>query len=215
MSIDHNSTLNKAPETEPPQVELPVEPALEPPVAPVQYGGFWRRVAAHFIDALILIPIVAIFILLSFCIDSMFIPLLIIQSSIGVIYQLYFTTTYGATWGKSAMDLRIVKLDGSPITFKEANLRYLPYLLMAVFGLLGSISAFYSLPIPSIFFDAGFQERNQLLQQHQPVWAWLVNLLLMLFMVVDVLVLLFNKQKRSLHDQIAGTMVIKLSKASI
>ncbi len=201
MSTENNAETN---------VEQQADIALVE--TPMQYGGFWRRVAAHLIDALILIPVVAIFILLSLGVDSMFIPLLILQSSIGVIYQLYFTTTYGATWGKSAMGLRIVKLDGSPITFKEANLRYLPYLLMALFGLLGSITAFYSLPIPSVFFDAGFQERNLMLQQHQPLWAGLVNLLVMLFMLVDILVLVFNKQKRSLHDQIAGTMVIKVTK---
>lgn len=181
---------------------------------PVQYGGFWRRAAAHLIDALILVPVVIVLVLIGHGVETLFLPLLVAQGCIGIAYQLYLTTRYGATFGKKAMKLRIVKIDGSAITFKEANLRYLPYALFALVTVLGNIVAFNHLPVPSIFFDASFAQRNLMLQQHQPFWAVLASLLAIIFALIDLLTLLFHGKKRSLHDQIGETMVIKLPSES-
>jgi uncharacterized RDD family membrane protein YckC len=190
------------------QETVPVEPAVTAP-AEFEYAGFWRRVAAHLIDAIALGLALVVFVLLSLGNNSLYLLTLVIPAVLSIVYQLYLTTRYGATLGKMAMSVKIVRLDGSPIGFTEANWRYLPYLIFGVIGLLGNIAAFHSIPVPSIFFELRWTERNDVLQQYQPVWATLSMIASLLFIFVDVVMLIGSKKKLSLHDRIGNTMVIK------
>lgn len=191
------------------QETVPVEPPITTP-AELEYAGFWRRVAAHLIDALALGMALLVLVLFSLGNNSLYLLSLVIPTVLGIVYQLYLTTRYGATLGKMAMDVKIVRLDGSPIGFTEANWRYLPYLIFGVIGLLGNFEAFHSIPVPSIFFELSWTERNDVLQQYQPVWATLSMIASLLFIFVDVVMLIGSKKKLSLHDRIGNTMVIKI-----
>lgn len=63
---------------------------------------------------------------------------------IGLIYYWYFLSRQnGQTPGKNVMKIRVVKVDGSPLSDTDAILRYIGYLInSAVFGL-GWIWAFF------------------------------------------------------------------------
>ena len=185
-----------------PEVGAPTEP---------QYAGFWRRVAAHLIDGLIIGLTMLALILMALGNDSLYVMTLIVPTLISIFYQLHLTSKHGATFGKMAMGIKIVRLDGSPIGFHHANLRYLPYLAFAVIGVLGNVDAFNNIPVPSIFFEQSWTIRSQMLQQHQPAWALLSSVLAMLFVLADMIALLISKKKLSVHDNIAGTMVIKVT----
>ena len=56
---------------------------------------------------------------------------------VGVVYYWYFLSRReGQTLGKSVMNIRVVKVDGSPLTDTDAILRYIGYYInTAVFGL--------------------------------------------------------------------------------
>ena len=62
---------------------------------------------------------------------------------IGVGYQWYFLTQqYGQTPGKMAMNLRVIKTDGTPITDADAVMRYIGYMVNSPIIMLGWIWAF-------------------------------------------------------------------------
>lgn len=185
-------------------------PEVAPPTEP-QYAGFWRRVAAHLIDSVALGLALLAIILITLGNNSLYLLTLVLPGVLSIIYQLYLTTKYGATLGKMAMGIQIVRLDGSPIGFAQANLRYSPYLILGLIGVLGNIEAFNNIPVPSIFFEQSWTIRSQMLQQHQPAWALLSSVLAMLFVLADMIALLISKKKLSVHDNIAGTMVIKVT----
>lgn len=185
-------------------------PAVAAPAEP-EYAGFWRRAAAHLIDGLIIGLTMLALILMALGNDSLYVMTLIVPTLISIFYQLHLTSKHGATFGKMAMGIKIVRLDGSPIGFHQANLRYLPYLAFAVIGVLGNVDAFNNIPVPSIFFEQSWTIRSQMLQQHQPAWALLSSVLAMLFVLADMIALLISKKKLSVHDNIAGTMVIKVT----
>ena len=184
-------------------------PEVAPPTEP-QYAGFWRRVAAHLIDSVALGLALLAIILITLGNNSLYLLTLVVPGVLSIIYQLYLTTKYGATLGKMAMGIKIVRLDGSPIGFAQANVRYSPYLILGIIAVMGNIEAFNNIPVPSIFFEHGWSDRSRLVQQYQPIWVFLSSVVGMLFALADAIALLISKQKLSVHDRMASTMVVKI-----
>jgi uncharacterized RDD family membrane protein YckC len=52
-------------------------------------------------------------------------------------------------------------------------------------------------------------ERAQMVMAHAPAWYVTFSILQQVWMWSEVVVVLFNKRKRALHDFIAGTVVIQ------
>jgi uncharacterized RDD family membrane protein YckC len=62
---------------------------------------------------------------------------------LGAGYQWYFLTQqYGQTPGKMAMNIRVIKTDGTPISDGDAVIRYIGYLVNSPILMLGWIWAF-------------------------------------------------------------------------
>lgn len=117
-------------------------PLFQQPAPPVPQGaggtfelsGWWRRVGATILDSLILtIPfVIIVFAILGVSIDGdgdgLAIGSLILTTLVWValtlVYAPYFMSKWnGATPGKKAAGIRVVRTDGAPITFGFAALR--------------------------------------------------------------------------------------------
>jgi uncharacterized RDD family membrane protein YckC len=114
------------------------------PAGLLNYAGFWIRVGAKIIDGIILQAI-------SFCIG------LVIGVSlrggpaathagaigagvgllIGLTYSVWFNGRFGATPGKMALKLKIVRPDGEPITYARAFGRYFAEMLSGMILFIG------------------------------------------------------------------------------
>ena len=124
------------------------------------YMGFWIRFVAYIVDGIILfIPSIV----LSLAVDAPASTLLGI--AVGIAYLVGFWGAQGATPGMMAVGVKITTVDGDPIDFGRAFLRYIGY------------------------------------------WASAITL------GIGFLMIAFTRQKRGLHDYIAGTVVIKAPKA--
>ena len=114
------------------------------------YGGFWIRFAARIIDSVILmIPQILLFILVM---PSMMDPTTAAPTPGFAIYQLlsfvfpaayetFFLGRFGATPGKMACGLRVVRPDGTPITYLRGFARYFAQLLSGLILMVGYIMA--------------------------------------------------------------------------
>jgi uncharacterized RDD family membrane protein YckC len=49
---------------------------------------------------------------------------LIVGTLIAILFHVYLVKRFGGTPGKMVLRLRITRLDGSPVGFKEASIRY-------------------------------------------------------------------------------------------
>ena len=148
----------------------------------VNYGGFWIRFVAKFIDGLILmVPQFGVQMVLGMVMGATTAPkvtpgqppsfdpaqimllLAIIGSSIGLhmVYSIVLVSKYGATWGKMAVGLKIVTENGSKLTVGRAVGRF-------------------------------FAE-------------WVSGLTL----YIGYIIAGFDSEKRALHDHICSTRVIK------
>lgn len=63
---------------------------------------------------------------------------------IGAAYQWYFLTAcYGQTVGKMLLNIRVVRLDGAPLTASDAVIRYIGYYVNSFFFMIGWIWALF------------------------------------------------------------------------
>jgi uncharacterized RDD family membrane protein YckC len=121
-----------------------------------EYAGFWIRLGATVIDAVILLMVQFVLALLI----SETIGLIFMEVLLGSMYTIGFWLAEGATPGKLAFGIRVEMADGTPLTLTGALLRYVCY-------------------IPSGFFLLGY-------------------------ILIGV-----TREKRGLHDFLAGTVVVK------
>jgi uncharacterized RDD family membrane protein YckC len=98
-------------------------------------AGFWIRVAAHIIDALILIALGRI---LEAAVRPLTPPMLamevplaisLIELVINVLYYVILTVKGGQTLGKKALGIKVVMLDGSGVTWGKSVRRWFGYIL--------------------------------------------------------------------------------------
>src|SRR5258708_18759820 len=97
----------------------------------LRYAGFWPRLASLLLDFLSLVPLVFLMcwgmshyrLFQAYC----FLPNLLFCLFFGV----YLVRRFGGTPGKLLVGIRIRKLDGSPVGYREAILRYLPDFILS------------------------------------------------------------------------------------
>ncbi len=113
-------------DTAPPAWDDP-EVAVEP-----NYAGFWIRVAATILDSILVgLPLSIVFLAIGD--DSAGTQGL--QTLILAVYAIVLWVNWGRTIGGRILGLRLVRVDGQPVTYGTAVVRYL-MLLVSVFVLL-------------------------------------------------------------------------------
>jgi len=177
----------------------------------MKYAGFWVRLAAGLIDFIIFLPLM----LLYFWTEShsrtgsllMVIPYYLFYA----VFCISFLGKYGKTPGKMAMGIVVTRTDGSRVGFREALLRHS---VDAIFGAIAGIGMLIAIlhTEPSIFTtDMKWIERNRMIMDNSPSFATVAGLLSTGWAYSELIVLLFNKKRRAIHDFIAGTVVIHAS----
>lgn len=114
---------------------------------PMDFGGFWIRFAARFIDGLIVGGVFTVLLLLIINTQSMetnqvaqaFINLASFLTQI--VYETFFLGRFGATPGKMACGLRVVKANGENISYLRAFARFWAMQLSSLICLIGYIIA--------------------------------------------------------------------------
>jgi len=128
------------------------------------YGGFWIRFVARLIDGIILgvinaivrIPFMLMFgagmglgfgrglgrgLIFAPAMAGVLGMSLLIGLAIGVAYDVYFLSAHGATPGKMALGLRVIRADGGPISPMLALARHFAEWISGIIFLIGYIMA--------------------------------------------------------------------------
>ncbi len=173
--------------------------------AGMRYSGFWRRVGAALIDFLIISPLLFANFYMGDSQQYYLYSILPIQL-FTFIYYVFLVAKFGATPGKLVMNMRVAMLDGSPITFKAACLRYGLWWILGLMSAVGMAMAATTMSAESL--DAGYMQRSAFLTAEMPGWAIMAGYANQLLALVSIIMLIFNKQRRTVHDFIAGTVVL-------
>jgi uncharacterized RDD family membrane protein YckC len=118
----------------------------------VRYAGFWLRLAAAFLDSIIVgtvnfgiqMLIIGYSVSVANGAQPSLLPLLISYATsftLGCCYQGFMVGKYGATVGKMACKIKVVRADATPVSFGLAFGRYFAKLVSVLTLLIGYIIA--------------------------------------------------------------------------
>ena len=181
----------------------------------IQYGGFWRRFAAVWVDLLCLLPVTLPLVWADqhyrLFTTYYFIP----GQLFSLFYSVYLVRRFGGTPGKLALGLRIRRnADLAPVGYREAFLRYLPDFALGILVAIGLIFATFAIT-DSEYLSLGFMNRSQRLTELAPSWFHPLQILQQIWVWSEFAVLLTNRKRRAIHDFIAGTVVVVQSATPI
>ena len=172
------------------------------------YVGFWRRVAAYIIDIAVLTPYALFSSWFAYSSKEGFLICQAVAFLIGIIFEIYLVKRFGGTPGKLLMKMRIAKLDGSPVGYREASIRYS---VLFVISLVSSVALIISaFNMPDLEYAAlTHKTRGMRLRELAPVWYQPVEIAGSVWVWSEFVVLLTNRKRRAIHDFMAGTVVIR------
>ena len=172
------------------------------------YAGFWQRFAALFIDGLLIgIPSVLLDIFLGGT-TRMYGLFMLLPTFVAIWYvNIHMVCKYGATPGKLCLGIRVSMRDGAAVELKAALLRYAFMAFISVWTQVQIIFGAMQMT-DEAFKGLGYLERSAAIDALIP-YSMAPSILMMVWAVISVVTVLATKEKRSLHDFMAGTVVVR------
>ena len=178
-----------------------------PAVDPLRYAGFWRRLGALLLDGLILFPISATSMWCFSHYRLFYLYTLLPMTLFGLFFSVYLVRRYGGTPGKLIAGIRIRKVNGDAIGYREAMLRYLPECILGILSSIAMALAILQMS-DAEYLGFTFAERARQTLLHAPAWERHVRMIQNVWIWSEFIVMLTNRRRRALHDFIAGTVVV-------
>jgi uncharacterized RDD family membrane protein YckC len=162
-----------------------------------RYRTLWRRFGAALIDFLMIMPLIGLHevMLESWLPGSVKACLSAVFSACVYGYSIVMHWRFGATLGKMALGIRVLDLGETPLSLRQALTRDAINIALGAYSdvtQLALIASGQPLPGPTGGMDPS-------------TWAILAVLGL------EIVTALLNQKRRSLHDLIAGTVVVRPS----
>lgn len=175
-----------------------------------EYVGFWMRVWAAILDAVILLPLTLSMVFLfgstGWAVEHRTIALELALAVLWIGLYMWCVMRFGGTPGKLIVGIRIVDAQGQYLNFKRALRRELvPNILLNVVYLMQMYKALSTYPESApretiIEIGTIINDYGQPFTQIATLLGFLVYL--------DIGMVLFSRKKQALHDLIAGSFVI-------
>jgi len=171
------------------------------------YGNFGARFSAMLLDGLILSPMVLITIILNSKNLSNYYISFAVTTVVSLVYYLYLPVKYGATPGKQLMNLQILKIDGSTITYKDAFQRYLPAFVLSLIALFVTAVAI-SRADAEVYNNLKWLNQSKYLSSFNSVMFYSEIGLTYIYLFSNLIIFLINPRKRSISDFSGNTVVV-------
>lgn len=168
----------------------------------VIYATFWNRFWALLIDGLVLLPLALVDLYNETTLKNS--TLIVIVALVGLIYKPFCEFKYGATIGKKAIKILVVNKQFQNPGLREAISRNIFDIGERVFALIIALMVF-NLPA---FKNASSLNKYDTLENTVFNMNWYL-FAIFIIVLVEIICLLSDKQKRSLHDRIGETFVVR------
>lgn len=174
----------------------------------IPYAGMWRRLGANLIDANIII--IPFFFLLNWVqTTSKPVALILILpiAFISTFYTIFFHAKYGQTLGKMAVKIQVQTIDFQSINWVQALTRSSFDLLFSILSCISSFIIISGIPEAN-FTDLTARELGRYFEFVERPFFKISLDISVLWLISEIIVVLFNKKKRALHDFLAKTIVV-------
>lgn len=180
--------------------------------APQQFVGFGPRLGAALLDFLFVLPILGASVYLTSVSPNLEGWLAI--TVLSLLYKPGCEKIFGATPGKMVLKLKVIGKEGAALSWGQAIMRYLPWLVGAAFAMYVQYMAFQ---IPGYYEAEGFMELSELMADYQAenggATMQIVQVITGFLPLISAFFLFGNKQKQAAHDILAETYVISTKPA--
>ena len=126
----------------------------------------------------------------------------------GLWYNIYLPKKHGGTPGKLVAGMKIIRLDGTDIEWKEAILRHIVLFGLTIFSSVMMVCCLLQAD-ETTYMNLGWLGQAKYLMSLSPgfflLYTWISNI----WIYSEFIVLLTNKRKRAIHDYIAGTVIVR------
>jgi uncharacterized RDD family membrane protein YckC len=174
----------------------------------VVYAGFWVRVAARLLDFIVLLPVMGLVFYINGLSKSAALNVLIPNLLFALAFEVVLVKIYGGTPGKLIMGLKIIQKNGDNIDWKSSFYRNSVEFFIAIIGVYVMFLTL-NLVEDNTYASMGFIQRNQYLSTVNPIPMQIQSWTNIAWLIIGSIVLVSNARKRTTHDFIAGTVVIK------
>ncbi len=170
-------------------------------MAEAKYQTFWPRLNAGIIDGLIFVPLSYLGSTITVSVNHPTVSAgwFFIHATMYGVYEVVMHGLYGQTFGKRAMRVKVLDVSESPISWQQALRRNIVGLTFAL--------AWCVYQVPQILADGSPKSGAML--------PWFGQMLIygsLLWSISEFVTMLMNPKRRAIHDFIAGTVVLNLSK---
>lgn len=183
-------------------------PIAIPGIDNATYAGFFVRLGSMLLDGIIMLPIILIILYVNGLSVNMYFYTIIPNLLFGIWYNIYLPKKYGGTPGKLIAGIKIIKINGKPIGWKEAILRHSVLLMLTIYSVIIMIICLLKAD-ETVFNDLDWLKRTQYLMSLATIpftiYVWASNI----WIYSEFIILLTNKRKRAAHDFIAGTAIVR------
>jgi uncharacterized RDD family membrane protein YckC len=166
-----------------------------------KYNTFSPRFWAGFIDGLIFIPLdIADYFISEYhtiISDTVIIFWFILSSMAFMIYSVLMHGIYGQTVGKMAMRVKVLDISENKLSMLQALKRDLIPIILICIGIVMELTQ-----------RINIENANDSLNAYN-IATNLVTYIGIVWFMAEIVTMLFNNQRRALHDFIAGSVVIK------
>jgi uncharacterized RDD family membrane protein YckC len=171
----------------------------------MKYATFWQRAIAAVIDAFILLPIIILYEGLKSITKSIVVAILI--AVIYPAYRIFCHGRFGQTLGKRIVGIRVVRTTEEPLGWSHAWLRSSVEVLFSLLTVIASCIALTTMG-DAEYYNVVWTQRTRNLHAYLPFWFSWVETMAHIWFWSQIIVMLFNERRRTLHDFIADTVVI-------
>lgn len=201
------------------------------------YAGFWIRAAARIIDFFAIITAYYLFYLVNqLGAKAGFLPPITVDASSAgeaalsaisvlrglflfsfpIFYFTYMHGSHGQTFGKMAMGVRVINVDGSPLNYWQAFRRWM---VEIVFGSVLVFVLLFLLLIAMIVIQFVLSKISSVLSimnYLQDAIDWVAGLAIVLLSNIPLGIMFipaaFDPRKQGLHDRICHTLVVRVDR---
>ncbi len=176
-------------------------------VAPTRYANFGPRLLAAFLDFLFTLPLgIAVFYFTGISPDF---TMYLVVIALVMLYKPGMEKVFGATLGKMVTKLHVVTESGENISWVQAIMRYLPWLIGTLAGVYFAYQLFQ---VPGYTDIDGFTDYGLFMAEYQQNNDTTMNSVVqssaILIPLISALIMLGNKKRQAAHDTLAETFVI-------
>jgi uncharacterized RDD family membrane protein YckC len=172
------------------------------------YGNFGYRFAALLLDGIILAPVaIGTLFFNSLNLNNVYSSILV-SNIINIFYHIYFPTRFGATPGKLALGLHILKMNGATITYSDAFRRYLPNLLLGLIAIINTLFAINKADA-KVYNDLSWIKQSEYLQSMNSSMFYIQMICMNALLFTSFIIFMLNERKRSISDLSGDTAVVK------